>query len=95
MQTRNHKPLCQCTREELNAELAKFAQARLRETDNSGQPCRMEFGGSFTPHGTFSRWTCSECGAMSFRPKPLGAPPFCQSCGAKCSSAGPAEPGSI
>ena len=88
MDATKRKPLCQCTVAELNDELSKFARARLREVDNSGRDCRMEVHGELRPHGRFSRWTCSECGAMSFRPTPLGAPPFCQSCGAKCASAG-------
>lgn len=85
MTTMEHgKPRVLRTREELNGELARFAQARLAEADNSGKPCEMAFGGELSPRGRFARWTCSECGAMSFRPVQLGAPPFCQACGARC-----------
>lgn len=71
------------TREELNAELLRFCRARLREDDNSGKGCEMAFHGSFKPHHAFSRWVCTACGGMSFRAAQLGAPPFCQCCGAK------------
>lgn len=65
------------------AELRRFCQARLREDDNSGKGCEMAFHGSFRPHRAFSRWVCTACGGMSFRAVQLGAPPFCQYCGAK------------
>ena len=63
--------------------LSRFCQVRLREDDNSGKDCEMAFHGSFKPHHAFSRWVCTACGGMSFRAAQLGAPPFCQCCGAK------------
>ena len=68
--------------EPMAAELRGRAIANLERVSKRGEPGEQVDGGIFLPHYPFRRWTCTSCGAMSFSPHYLGAPNFCQHCGA-------------
>ena len=71
--------------EPMAAELRGRAIANLERVSKRGEPGEpgeQVDGGIFLPHYPFRRWTCTSCGAMSFSPCYLGAPNFCQHCGA-------------